>query len=58
MDEKFTMIISNKHVFIFKKKDAESIDLVAKYTPLATRKVRLDEVVDFLIRTSEKGEGT
>ena len=55
-DEKFTLIISNKHAFFFKKINNDSIDLIAKYDPLATRKVRLDEVIDWLISGHKLGE--
>lgn len=57
MDEKFTLIISNKHAFIFKKVDSESIELIASYDPPASRKVRLDEVMDWLISGYKKQRG-
>ena len=55
-DEKFTLIISNKHAFFFKKINEKSIDLIANYDPEASRKVRLDDVIDWLISGHKSGD--
>jgi len=52
MDLHFTMIVSNKSVFIARKINEDSSELMAQYDPKATKKVTLDEVVDWLISQS------